>query len=448
LIDSGQVAFDDTVTEYQIRLMNEGVDFQGAIEARAMPLQIESRDLPEVLAKESIRLFGVPVFENEKLEIYGKPDAIDTAQGALIPVEVKSHKAVQRSDELELAFYWLLQEPFRTRDISPLGYLLLRGDSSAKQVEIELHSHRFKQVQELIQQIRKARAQGVRPRICGCTVCNGVMRDKVDRATRRKKDLTLIWGIGRFHANHLEEIGIRTYEELLEKDSVFIVEKLRQVKCYVSSGQVDWWKHHAKSYSSLRPTLFGNPLKLNGRFLAIDFEYGGGHIWLVGFCLVSLGGREYRQLWADTPEQEKSNLKTLTQIAAANPSLPIITWNGNGADMPQLRYAIQRHRLGKALASFESKHFDLFHHVRKSIRFPIPKLSLVDVARFFAIPKLSRIQDGLVALSLYNEYRRSQDENRRNKIREDLVEYNRDDLEALVGVAEGIETIQRDSPKA
>src|SRR5260370_8702196 len=94
LLDHGLVAFEDTVTQQQLGLIQNGVDFQAGIEAKALPLPIELRDLPRVFAEESIRLFGVPVFENANLEISGRPDAIHTEKGPPIPVEVKSPRDV------------------------------------------------------------------------------------------------------------------------------------------------------------------------------------------------------------------------------------------------------------------------------------------------------------------------------------------------------------------
>jgi uncharacterized protein YprB with RNaseH-like and TPR domain len=85
---------------------------------------------------------------------------------------------------------------------------------------------------------------------------------------------------------------------------------------------------------------------------------------------------------------------------------------------------------------------DLYHHAKKAVRFPIPSLALDQVSRYFAIPKVSRIRDGLEAQSLYREYRNSSDEGRRVTLKTNLLEYNRDDLEALAGVAERITTLQ------
>jgi hypothetical protein len=93
------------------------------------------------------------------------------------------------------------------------------------------------------------------------------MRDEIDRATLERKDLTRIWDIGPVRARRLEEIGIKTYDDLLAVDSASVVQKLREQMCFVSAAQVDRWKHHAASYSTSAPVLFGEPLNLDGRFL-------------------------------------------------------------------------------------------------------------------------------------------------------------------------------------
>lgn len=282
LLDRGLIPFSDTLDDQQARLIREGIAFQAGVEAAAVPRMIEPADLPKVLAEESIRLFGLPVFENHKLQIYGKPDAIDTAQGALVPVEVKSHKDVQRSDELELAFYWMLLEPYRRRIVSPRGYLLLRRNGLDEQIEVQIEPYRFEQTRGLLEDIRRARVEGVRPRICGCTVCGGVMRDEIRRITGANKDVSMIFDIGPVRARCLEEIGIKNYEELLAAESATVVEKLRERQCYVSTAMVDRWKHHATSYSTQRPVVFGDPPPLNGSFVALDLEYGPDpRIWLV-----------------------------------------------------------------------------------------------------------------------------------------------------------------------
>jgi hypothetical protein len=70
--------------------------------------------------------------------LHGVPDGIETCDGALLPIEIKSHKRVQRIDALELASYWLLLEPYRTRQVPPSRYLILRDSSAPQEIAIEI----------------------------------------------------------------------------------------------------------------------------------------------------------------------------------------------------------------------------------------------------------------------------------------------------------------------
>jgi uncharacterized protein YprB with RNaseH-like and TPR domain len=66
------------------------------------------------------------------------------------------------------------------------------------------------------------------------------------------------------------------------------------------------------------------------------------------------------------------------------------------------------------------------------VRLPIPGLGLKEVADYFGIPRLSGVAGGLHARSLHDRYRRTGD----LRLRDRLIDYNRDDLDALVGVSQ------------
>ena len=72
------------------------------------------------------------------------------------------------------------------------------------------------------------------------------------------------------------------------------------------------------------------------------------------------------------------------------------------------------------------------------MRFPTPELGLKNVATYFGIHGKSQIRSGLEAQFLYQEYCRGSGKDKRLELQTKLLEYNRDDIEALVGVAEGL----------
>jgi predicted RecB family nuclease len=437
LLDQGKINAADTVDEFQLKLMHEGIAFHERVEAEAAPLELGPDEGLNDLFEEGLTLLGTPLFENDELHIRGCPDGIETAGGALLPIEVKSHKDVQRLDELELAFYWLLLEPQRTRHVAePSGFVILRRNGEQERVEVPITPQRLKQVQELIRDVRKARSRGVRPRVCGCAVCSSVRRDEVARVTERNKDLTLLFGIGSVYAPILERAGIRSWELLLARDSADVVKRLKRRKQYVSVAEVDRWKHHAESWRTRKPVFFGSGPCVEEPFIALDLEYSlNGLIWLVGASVVDGKESEYLFAWSDDRAAEIDALRQLDELVGARPELPLVTWSGTGADLPRLSAASAKLVLPHLPSALHERHVDLFTYMRRSLRLPRTGLDLKSVATYFGIPRLSPIRDGLEAEMLYGRYLTERKPKKRAELRSALRDYNRDDLDALIGTA-------------
>lgn len=432
--DRGEIRFDDTVDEFHARLLDDGSKFHDVVESSALPVNVTAQDLPDLFRQE-MRLFGLPVLENGAERIYGVPDAVDTAAGGLIPVEVKSHKSVERIDELELAFYWLLLKPYRTRRLRPHGYLILRRDGGPEEVKVDLSQRRLEQVLRLIREIRAARRNGVPPRVCGCPFCRGPLREEILHLTRTAKNLSLIAGIGRRYASYLESLGVGDYEALIISDPSDVVHEMRKEGLFVSVAQVEGWRRHAESYVSGQPVVFGSCL-VPDSYIALDLEYlpDSGHIWLIGAYVVDSHGRHYESWWADSSAQERENLEDLAQLVDDYSLLPIVTWSGQAADLPFLRAASQRLGVGGLLDDVQARHIDLFQESYKSLRLPIPEFGLSAVADYFGVGRVSPVHDGMVAQYKYLEYRRTSSQKRRASLKSELLAYNRDDLDALLGV--------------
>lgn len=67
----------------------------------------------------------------------------------------------------------------------------------------------------------------------------------------------------------------------------------------------------------------------------------------------------------------------------------------------------------------------------------MPSLALAEVADYFGVSKLSAVTGGFDAFLRYPIYAGTQPGAAKEALREELLEYNRDDLVALVAVAEG-----------
>jgi predicted RecB family nuclease len=447
LVTTRQVTFADTVDDLQKRLLRSGKEFHEIVRDAAVPLRIAGRDADELLRSDRTILNFPRFFHDDGLVIHGRPDGVACDLGRLIPIEIKSHKDVQRIDRLELAFYWLVLEPYRTRAPGePHGLLVLRRDGRVEQVTVPLGGDDFDEVRRLVAEITDARRAGVRPRVCDCPVCGGAQRNAIEREIRRQKDLTMIFGIGRAYAQALESVGCATWEDLLDCDPATVRTELRARGYCVSEAEVAKWKQHARSYRDTAPIYFGDSGVLSARCIALDLEYqDDGHIWLIGLCIREPGRPRYEFLWADDPREEADNIRRLARLLEDHPTLPVITWAGRSADLPKLRAAGERLGLGPIRTTLEDRHRDLYLEARASLRLPEPRLGLKAVAEYFEINRQTKVSGGLEAQAMYASYRRTRNPVRKTKLRDQLLRYNREDLRTLVSVAERMRALSERS---
>lgn len=87
-------------------------------------------------------------------------------------------------------------------------------------------------------------------------------------------------------------------------------------------------------------------------------------------------------------------------------------------------------------------------HAARTLRLPMPDFALGEVAAYFGIPKTSTISGGLEAQLLYGRYLQEKNASRRADLKRDLIAYNRDDLEALVGTHHATRALQICSGRA
>ena len=432
LVDTGQIQFSETLSSNGPRLLAEGEAFEEEVLANTTPLP-PNTDFRSLIAKD-VSVLGLPeIYRNQDLRIMGRPDGVRTSNGALFPIEIKSHRDVSKTDELELAFYWLLLEPYRKlKGIQPRGYVITRRDGDEVLREVALRPRRFDEVATILEAIREAREHGVKPRICSCPYCHNALRTGTLKEYLDAKDLTWIWGIGRQYASELERLGLRSYEDLLSADQDQVAAKLRMRGYSVSSQMVAHWSQHAQSYQAARPVVFGRDRCDFRNMLVLDLEYDR-HIWLIGICAIVRGRREYAFLWADSRSEERKNILTLLDRIENAVSMPLVTWSGLSADLPQLRGALERLRIQRSGDTLSANHLDLFSFMRLNVRLPIPGFGLKDVAEHFRISRQSPIVDGLEANMRYATYRRARGKTK-TKLRQELLRYNKDDLDSLVKV--------------
>ncbi|WP_445185556.1 ribonuclease H-like domain-containing protein [Pseudonocardia sp. Cha107L01] len=241
-----------------------------------------------------------------------------------------------------------------------------------------------------------------------------------------------IWGIGPKRAKALEAAGYTQCEQLVAEDARTILANLRgatpDASHRLSVSQVRRWQEHAHAQ------ITGSPVNLSGAtafpvqegYIALDAEYTPSHIWLIGARVVRPNG-DLRCFWWSNPAGEAAVLKDLANFLAAHSDLPIITWNGLGADLPALRKAANRAGDLQIIAQVEARHIDLFHWAQQNLRLPIPTLSLKEVSQYYGMVGTSSLTDGFAAETIHLRYEQTGDQ----RLKAQLIVYNSDDINKL-----------------
>ena len=173
--------------------------------------------------------------------------------------------------------------------------------------------------------------------------------------------------------------------------------------------------------------------------LVFDLEYQGltigddSRIWLIGICAVVSGRQKYEFLWADSPLKERRNILTLFERLEKSGRMPVVTWSGRTADLPQLRNAMTRLRIRRSCHALFAGHIDALAFLCSNMRLPIPAFGLKDVAEYFGIARESGVADGREANVMYRQYREARGKEK-TSLRRELQGYNRDDLRCVAEI--------------
>jgi predicted RecB family nuclease len=436
LTDSGQLAPSELLSPFEAQLAEDGIAFERGIVEAAAAVAMPPGGEAELFAQ-AHTLLDVRTFWNPRLKLVGQPDGLVTANGALQPVEIKSHRLLQHSDRIELAVYWLLLSELRTANAAdPVGWAFLRQrDGSHVHQKIELTAELLGQTKTVIQKVRDARRLGVEPVWCRCTVCRGVRRRQVAEAVRERRDVSSVSGIGPVKREALLAAGYRSWDDLLGRDAEDIARAVNAAQGgqLVSVSEVRSWQWHARALATNQPlmTSAAAPFPVPAEYVAFDAEYTADNVWLLGARMVLRDGDRCFSVWAN-PAGEARASSEMVGIFSRYPGLPVVTWNGNGADLPAIRKAAARsgnHRLAELIAG---RHVDLYGWTRQNLMLPIPSLGLKEVGEHFGISRQSGVTSGLAAQVLWGRYQRTGSQ----EIKAELVNYNLDDLRSLSHAAE------------
>ncbi len=180
-------------------------------------------------------------------------------------------------------------------------------------------------------------------------------------------------------------------------------------------------------------------LKLDKTELVIfDIETTGlsaknSNIYLIGYILFSENGFELRQLFAESYEDEPLLLEKF--FKDIKDKLYIISYNGNGFDIPYIDNKAEFYNIPNRLSSYES--IDLYRMVKKyKHHFNLLSYKQPNIEDFLNIPRKDTLNGGIL-INYYKEYVKTKSTN----LYEPLILHNHDDLIGLFDIIEIIKYI-------
>ncbi|KSV17284.1 hypothetical protein DA01_07440 [Dehalococcoides mccartyi] len=414
-------------------IIERGITFESKVVDEGRFKEVTSEDAIEENISLDIVLHTPVLFRNHELGIQGIPDLIDVQKGKLYPIEIKTHREVTNSDRLELAFYWILLEPYRKGKQKPKGYVLL---STGEMVEVLLTEDDLFEIYCFIDEIREVKEYGTYPTLSQeCKLCNLIT--DCQREVAERGGLSLIHGIASIREQQLKTLGITNIADFAKADSL----TLHTSWCSLTTNhpglnEIGKMQLHAASIMTRKPIFFGESSSFNfctQNIIVLDLEYDPvSYVWLVGLCIASQENQEFHQYFAEKSDikEEKRILSSLIDILRSKPKYHVVTY-GASADIPQLKKAWNRHGFSSDLWNqLEGRHIDLYTLILRSFRLPLTFYGLKDIEDYFGFVRKGDRIDGLTALDKYYQYVRVRKKETKLALKQELLQYNKEDIKA------------------
>lgn len=206
---------------------------------------------------------------------------------------------------------------------------------------------------------------------------------------------------------------------------------------------------YAEAHSTGKPVVYAADERLynlNKPIIHMDLEFDGPATEVFLYGMLDHHTDEVTTWFDHTRKGQEKLLRDFKDLCESR-SPTMVTWGGASSDTVQLRRASEKYGINPRWVN-EVDWFDLQTEVvytgnpeSQRIYLPVTKFKSERVAQFFGYqkPRL-KVKDGYHALRLYRTYKRSQD----RRIRDDLCEYNAEDIKHTQIVLNGLRDLMRE----
>ena len=347
------------------------------------------------------------------------------------PVEIKSHRHASFYDRLQLFFYACLLEP--VLGFRPATGMVMGPDGFSEEVWFSPRLER--QFFDMLEKMREVRAGRVETKPYRCAACQRCLWFPVcTRVWSESDHVSLLSGVSALMARRLDEQGVRTCREVAQTPPAKISEFAD-----IPLGSATRIVESARARVEGRPLIRKPPVfPRDETVYYYDIETLDDQVFCHGIIRVHRGQKEERCFFAETPDDEARIWHEFLDFLAEAPSATLYCWTfyektfvesswrrfgGNRDGYEMLRRSLTDQ------CAFVKDHFIL----------PCRGYSIKVVAPYFGFRWRSKDANGMNCVAWYKHWLETRDESWRQKI----MEYNLDDVRAMVLVDEKLRELVR-----
>jgi predicted RecB family nuclease len=414
-------SYDMITSRFRRAIIDEGRTYEKS-EFDTIEWRRVEKNLQEILRERKSKAIKQPKLIDGNRFLFGIPDILMLHERQYLPLEIKLHRKPTKWDRLELAFYGTLLQNYTGHAVTQ-GLLSIPPDGLRKPLLIDIEKEVNLEISELIQKVRVAKAEALLPAIKNkeCYSCKYYKTRCLVTLTQRH-DLTLLPEVGPKVRDQLNEIGIKTIDDLAQFEGSFGKETLERMR-YASRAFVMNQAILRMAYPLPSPKAVE---------LSVDIEYDTfvtRRIWLISLAIRRNDRVESELFWAENESQELSELKRfIERIAKIEDDYEVYGYNCNSFDFPNLRKVTSQKGLDtKPIDVLSQKSLDLYLYLKENVSFPFKRLTLKKIIEFIAPERKPIIDSGVEATMQYLDYLKTMDESNKER----LLAYARKDAEDL-----------------
>jgi predicted RecB family nuclease len=393
-------------------------------------------------------LKATAVLDGVECEIIGNPDFLINDQGQYIVRDSKisrritedAHPEILRQLEL---YGWLYEQAFGQ---PPSGLQVHSGTGEIVPLPYEGGASALEALREILA-IKLAEAEPFHP--VGWTKCgNCSFKNRCWPRAEESRDIALVAGVDQGLAKALWQIGIRTFDQFLARfDEASLAELQRPWGKRTQRVGKTAWKimRMARAMVSGEESLLQTPeIPEHSNYVIFDLEGLPPHldeldkIYLWGLqvfgekpgkfqpAMAGFGNDGDREGWEEF-------LKQAGDIFKGYGDIRFIHWH----HYERVRLDMYVDRFGDAdgvAARVRSNLLDLLPITQRSVALPLPSYSLKVVERYIGFKRTMDEYGGDWAMAKYIEATETEDAGQRAQVLDQILAYNREDLEATWAV--------------